>query len=109
MARKRISAEKKVEILRELLDNKKSLTKLAEEYNVHPQEISRWKKELFEGALQTFAQSKKNPTERKKQEKIKKLEETLQKRDTLIAELVSENIDLKKTKMGTINWTLGRA
>lgn len=102
MARKRISAEKKVEILRELLDNKKSLTKLAEEYNVHPQVISRWKKELFEGALQTFAQAKKNPTERKKQEKIKKLEETLQKRDTLIAELVSENIDLKKNENGDV-------
>lgn len=102
MARKRIKAEKKVEILRELLDNKKSLTELAEEYDIHPQVISRWKKELFEGAVQTFTQAKKDPAERKKQKKIEKLEETLQKRDTLIAELVSENIELKKNEDGDI-------
>ena len=93
--RRRISAEKKVEIVREHLDNKKTISELAEEYGTHPNMITRWKKEFFEGAVETFS-AKHGKSEKRKDKKIKKLEEVLQKRDTLIAELVSENIDLKK-------------
>ena len=52
--RRKISAEQKVKILRELLDNDVSITDLAEKYGIHPNVISRWKKELFEGAVGIF-------------------------------------------------------
>lgn len=99
--RKHISAEKKVEILREHLDNKRPISELAEKYGVHPNIISRWKKQMFEGALETFTRKQeksKKPLERK----IEQLEETVQKRDSAIAWLTQENIDLKKNGDGLI-------
>ncbi len=97
--RRKISAEQKVKILREFLDNDVSITDLAEKYNIHPNVIGRWKKELFEGAVSIF--NKKSKSEDKRKEaRITKLKETLQKRDTLIAHLVSENVELKKNELG---------
>ena len=45
--KRKISAEKKVEILRELLENSKSISEIAEENGVHPNLIYKWKKTLF--------------------------------------------------------------
>ena len=72
----------KIKILRELLDNDVSITDLAEKYNnIHPNVISRWNKELFEGAVAIFNKERQSGDKRK-EAKITKLEETLQKRDT---------------------------
>lgn len=99
--RKRISAEKKVEIIREHLDNRRTVSELAEKYGVHPNIISRWKKQLFEGALETFSM-KNRKSEKPYENKIKQLEETVQKRDSAIAWLTQENIELKKNEDGLI-------
>ena len=97
--RRKISSEQKVKILREHLDNEVSITDLAEKYGIHPNVISRWKKELFEGAVAIFNKQRKSEDKRK-EAKIAKLEATLQKRDTLISHLVSENVELKKNELG---------
>ncbi|MBN2733612.1 MAG: transposase [Methanomicrobiaceae archaeon] len=97
--RRKISPEKKVEIIREHLDNKKSISELAELYDIHPNLISKWKKELFEGAAVIFSRSE-NIVDKKKEEKLKRLEETLQKRDSIIAEIIADNIQLKKNDIG---------
>jgi transposase-like protein len=99
--RKNISAVKKVEILRELLENNKTATELAEHYEVHPNLIGRWKKDLFEQAVKMFEQKNEKPN-RKEEKRIQKLEEKLRKRERLIAELVEENIELKKNENGEI-------
>ncbi len=52
--KKRFTAEKKVEILREFLENRVSVSDLAEKYGVHPNSIHQWKKQLFEGAAATL-------------------------------------------------------
>ena len=101
MQRRKISPEKKVEIIREVLENHKSISEVADKYDVHPNLIAKWKKEFFEQAVEIFRKTK-EPGTTKQDRKIKKLEETLQKRDTLIAELVSENIELKKNDIGDI-------
>ena len=93
--RRHISAEKKVEILREHLDNRKSISELAEKYGIHPTIITRWKKELFESAVETFSR-KGQSSEKPLEKKIHRLEETLQRRESAIAWLTQENIDLKK-------------
>lgn len=99
MSRHRYMPEKKVEILRELLENKVSISDLSEKYNIHPNVIGKWKKSLFENAVETFKQ--KSPRKSNKEnKKIKDLEETIQIRDSLIAELVTENIKLKKNLNG---------
>jgi len=58
-----------------------------------------WKKELFEGAVGVFDKKTKSQDKRK-DTKITDLKATLQKRNTLIAHLVSENVELKKNELG---------
>lgn len=96
--KKRFTAEEKVKILREHLTNNVSLSDLADKYDIKPSAISNWKKALFEGAVSTFSSTKKISKEKDKT--IKKLEETLQKRDTLIADIVEDNILLRKKYNG---------
>ncbi len=96
--KKRFSAEKKVEILREHLENQVPVSQLADRYQLHPSQIYQWKKQLFEGALQTFTPGKAGDKTRERE--IKGLKQRLQQRDSGISEIISENIVLKKNSNG---------
>jgi transposase-like protein len=52
--RKHYSATQKVEILREHLENQVPISDLARRYGVHPNLLHKWKKQLFEGAVESF-------------------------------------------------------
>lgn len=93
--KRKISAEQKVIILRELLENDRSISELAEQYEVNPNLIYRWKKQLFEEAVEIF-KHKSNINETKKDREIKKLKEQLTKKETAISYLLNDNIALKK-------------
>lgn len=101
--RKHYSAEQKVIILRELLENNTPISQLSEKYQVHPNDIYNWKKKLFEGAKDLFQpkfNNSKQSTE--EQKKISKLEGKLKDRDEAIAMLLKENIDIKKNIDGEL-------
>ena len=100
--KKRYSNEEKVMIVRENLDNKIPVSDLAEKYNVHPNAIYKWKKLLFESASDNFTNKDKLNAKKlaEAEKRIKQLESTLSQRETLIAEIVNENIDLKKNDNG---------
>lgn len=99
--RRHISAEQKVIILRELLENEASLADLSEKYQVHPNVLHRWKKELFEGAVDIF--SRKHRKESAEENRtVERLTEKLKQKDGLIAELVQDNIELRKSIDGEI-------
>jgi transposase-like protein len=96
--RKHLTSAQKTEILRELLENHESISAVSEKYGVHPNDIYRWKKQLFEGAPEILTnknQGKKS--QQKENEKIKKLEEKLRHKEQVISELAEENLILKKT------------
>jgi len=97
--RSRFTSEQKVKILREYLENGASVSQLSEQYKIHPNVIYKWKNDLFEGALKIFSGEHKNKIN-KEEAKIKQLETKLKDRDSLITEIVSENIQLKKTFAG---------
>lgn len=97
-SRRKFTAEQKVRILREHLENQVPISTLCERYHIHPNNFYRWKKQLFEGALSSFDSKKKNKTD----ESIKRLEEKLKERDKVISEIVTENIELKKNLNGEI-------
>jgi len=90
------SAEQKVKILREHLDNQVSVSELCERYQIHPNIFYIWKKKLFEGALQTFI----SQPARGNTKQIDKLQQKLRDRDSLISTLVAENIQFKKNING---------
>lgn len=96
--RKHYTAEQKVIILRELLENNIPISQLAEKYQVHTNDIYNWKKKLFESASDIF--SSKQPGARQtaaEQKKIEKLESKLKDRDEAISYLLKENIEIKKS------------
>lgn len=100
--RKHHSAEQKIIILRELLENNLPISQVAEKYNVHVNDIYNWKKKLFESATDifTFKTSKSGKQSSVSDKKIEKLEEKLKKREEAITFLLTENIELKKNING---------
>jgi transposase-like protein len=86
-------------ILREHLDNNIKVSDLAAKYKVHPNMILRWKKELFESALDVFSQKhKKNGQDAKEH----KLEDKIKKMQEVIIELTTDNMELRKKYFGEI-------
>ena len=80
------SAEFKAKVAVEALKELKTISELAQLYEIHPNQISTWKKEFLENASQVFDKSHRRP---KEDEKLAKLYET-------IGELKIENDWLKK-------------
>ena len=96
MTRKNFSAEEKVSILKEHLEKQISVADICEKYRLHPNQFYRWKKELFENAVDIFS------TKRGRKEKsgIVDLEAKIKERNEVIAELLEENLKLKKLNGG---------
>lgn len=96
--RKSYTAEQKVLILRELLEDKVPISEIVEKYKVHVNDIYNWRKKLFESATIIFENGKpKNQKPDQVQAKVTALEEKLKKRDEAISYLVQDNIILKKS------------
>jgi len=98
--KKHFTAEKKVEILREYLKNKTPVSDLAERYGAHPNSIHQWEKQLFEGAHASFDNNRGNELRRltKRQRQAERKAAAL---NEVIAELMQENLKLKKANGGT--------
>jgi transposase-like protein len=99
--RKHLTPEQKVIILRELLENQVPISQLAEKYQLHVNDIYRWKKQLFEGAAVVLKSKAGQPKQSTVQERIiEQLQKKLKQRDEVISEIVQENIELKKNLNG---------
>jgi len=99
---KKFSSEEKVSILREHLEDRLAISELSEKHGISPNIIYLWKKQLFENASLLF-ERKSNKADRETshdKSKIQELETVLSCRETLISELVSELVDLKKKDNG---------
>lgn len=99
--KKRYSPEQKMKIVREHLENHVPVGELAARCGIHPSLIHLWKKELFESATEVFG-SKSVRTNQRQIETITQLEQKLKDKDSLISELVEDNIQLKKKYNGAL-------
>lgn len=90
MKRKRYSAEKKTEIVLEILREEKTLTELATEHEIHPVQLSKQKKEFLENASTVFGK------ETKKAEKMKKEHE--KEKEELIKEIGQLTVEVNWLK-----------
>lgn len=101
MSKKRnIPAEQKVAIVRRHLLENVPVSDLCDEYTIHATQYYAWQKQLFEGGVAAF-ERKQNKANRGRQrdaqeKKIAQLEEKLQKRNEVVAELLEEHVQLKK-------------
>jgi transposase len=97
--KKKYTNEEKMKILREHLENNVPISELSEKYGVAPSALYLWKKLLFENSSESLNKKTNKREERRKsaqQRRIAELEATLAIRESLISEIVQENIELKK-------------
>jgi len=90
MKRRQFSPELKKKIAIEAIKEHRTINELANEYQVHPVQISKWKKQLLDGAISIFEDPRKREGELKRQEQQ---ESVLQQK---VGQLVIENDWLKK-------------
>lgn len=64
--RRKFSSKFKAKVALEAIKERQTLSELAEKYELHPNQITAWKKEFLSNAEEVFAKksSKKNNTER---------------------------------------------
>ena len=98
--RKRYTAEEKVKILREVLEEGKQISQVAEKYGLSPNNIFKWRKQLFEEGLQTFQIKRADISGKAEERKITALEDRIKQKDEIIAELAEELLALKKKNCG---------
>ena len=65
--RKRYSSEFKAKVALEAIKNQKTLTELSNQFQLHPNQIIRWKKQLLDEAQNIFS-IKPNNSQQKQQE-----------------------------------------
>ena len=96
--RKHYSNAEKVAILRLHLLEKKPVSDLCDQYGIHPTLFYRWQKEFFENGAAAFEQNgkRRKAIEEVKDRKIAALEEKLQRKNEVLAELMEEHVQLKK-------------
>ena len=91
MKKRRFSAEFKARVAREALKERKTIAELAAEHDVHPNQISRWKKQLLDALPDVFSKRSEHDVEREE-----RLKDRLYRQ---IGQLKVE-LDWLKTKVG---------
>ena len=66
--RRRFTAQFKAKVALEALKEQKTLTELAAEYEVHPNQIAQWKRQLLDESSEIFSPASAN--EKKKQQSL---------------------------------------
>jgi transposase len=74
----------------------KAVSDLCDKHQLQPAVFYRWMKEFFENGAAAFERSTGHP-EREKDRRIARLEEKLQNKDEVLAELMYEHVQLKKS------------
>lgn len=73
MKRRKFTSKFKTKVVLDALGERYSMSQLAEKYELHPNEISSWKREFLSGAESVFGQGKKSPKDQADEEKDKLL------------------------------------
>jgi transposase len=75
MKRKQYTKQKKAEIVLELLKEEKTIAQIAAEYEVHPTQLSQWKKTALEGLPELFERGEKSAqkAEKEQQKQVEQL------------------------------------
>ena len=102
--RRHLTPEQKVSIIRAHLIDKVPVSDLCDKHKIHPTQFYTWQKQLFENAAVTFERKQNSANKRRQQDaqqtKIDELEQKVQMKNEVVAELLEEHIKLKKASGG---------
>jgi len=102
--RKYFTPEEKVAIVRRHLLDSVPVSELCEELGIHATQYYTWQKELFENGAGAFERRTNKANQRRQEDarekKIAQLEEKLQRKNEVVAELLEEHVQLKKAVGG---------
>jgi transposase-like protein len=93
--RKQYSPEQKVAILREHLLEGQPVSDVCDRHHINPTQFYAWQKQLFENGTAAFAKRSRSGTQ--DEERVRRLEEKLKVKDSVMAELLQEHVALKKS------------
>lgn len=94
--RRHFSPDDKVKILREHLIDKRPISEVCQKHEIQPTLFYLWQKTFFENGAAAFERTGSPKRVSAEQKKIEKLEAKLQRKDEVMAELLTEHILLKK-------------
>ena len=95
--RRHFLGTEKVAILKRHLIDKVPVSDLCDEFDLYPNQFYAWLKEFFENGHAAFDTGRKSKAvEEAKDQRIEKLEAKLQRKDSVLAELMEEHVLLKK-------------
>jgi transposase-like protein len=95
--RRHFAGTEKVAILKRHLIDKVPISDLCDELGLYPNQVYGWLKEFFENGHAAFDNGRKSKAdEDANQRKIEQLEAKLQRRDSVLAELMEAHTLLKK-------------
>lgn len=94
--RRKFSGAEKVAILRRHLLEDVPVSDLCDEYKLNPNVFYRWQKEFFENGAAAFANRRDAKSDRRDKQ-ISALKTKLAKKDEVIAEIMAEQLSLKKS------------
>lgn len=96
--RRQFSTEQKVAILRRHLVDKVPVSDLCDEYKLQPSVFYQWQRQMFENLAGAFEKASNGPSLREKRlaDKVEHLEARLARKDSVIAEISAEYVQLKK-------------
>ena len=96
--RRHFTGTEKVAILKRHLLDKVPISDLCDELDLFPNQVYSWLKEFFENGHAAFDNGRKSrAVEDAKERKIEQLEAKLQRKDSVLAELMEEHVLLKKS------------
>ena len=94
--RRSYSSSEKMAILKEHLVEGESVSTVCDKHGVRPNMFYRWQKELFDNGSVVFEHGNRRKN-RHEESKVKKLESKLAQKDNVIAELMYDHVQLKKS------------
>ena len=97
--RRRFGTDQKATILKRYLVDRVPISDLCDEYGIKPNQIYAWQKILFDHAETAFQQAAGRAAGKAsaQDDKIARLENKLQQKNEVIAELMEENVRAKKS------------
>ena len=93
--RKHYTATEKVAALKRHLVDKEPISGICDGLTLHPTMFYKWQKQFFENGTAAF-ENKRQPAVDPRDARIGKLEDKIQRKNEVLAELMEEHVKLKK-------------